>query len=86
MLEQERKYFDRKRREFVSQHLGKFVLIKGNKLVGSFNTVEEALAEGARQFGLEPFLVRQISKNGEHDLNIPALTLGILNAHSTRSV
>ena len=86
MLERERKYFERKRAELAERHLGKFVLIRESKLLGVFNTVEEAMAEGARRFGLEPFLVRQIVENAESEIHIPALTLGILSADSTRSV
>ena len=86
MLEKERKYFDRKKAEFIAEYLGKFVLIKENKLIGVFNTVEDALSDGARRFGLSPFLVRQVSNSVETEINIPALSLGILNANSTRPI
>ncbi len=86
MLDKERKFYDEKHDELVSQHLGQFVLIKEEKLVGVYNKIEEALAEGARRFGMQPFLVRQISKVSETEINIPALTLGILRADSPRSV
>lgn len=86
MLEKERKFFDRKKAELIAEHLGKFVLVKENKLVGVFNTIEEAMSEGARQFGLSTFLVRQVSNSVENEINIPALSLGILNANSTRSI
>ena len=39
---------------------GRFALIHRDDLVGVFGTYEDALAEGYRQFKLEPFLVRQI--------------------------
>ncbi|HBR58317.1 MAG TPA: hypothetical protein DEA22_12765 [Blastocatellia bacterium] len=84
MLDRERKLFEKKKSELTAKHLGKFVLIKGDKLIGLFNTVEEALSEGARQFGLVPFLVRQVSMEGEGDISIPALSLGLLRANSTR--
>ncbi len=86
MLEKERKFYDRKRAELVSQHLGQFVLIKEEELVGVYNKIEEALAEGARRFGLQPFLVRQISETSEEEINIPALALGILRADSPHSI
>lgn len=86
MLEKERKFYDEKRAELVSQHLGKFVLIKAEELVGVYNKIEEALSEGARRFGMQPFLVRQISETSETEINIPALTLGILRADSTHSI
>lgn len=86
MLEKERKFYDRKRAELVSQHLGQFVVIKEEELVGVYNRIEEALAEGARRFGLQPFLVRQISETSEEEINIPALALGILRADSPHSI
>jgi hypothetical protein len=86
MLEKERQYFSDHFQELVDQHLGKFVLIKDDHLIGAFNTIEEALTEGARQFALEPFLVRQVTTVGEKEINIPALTLGILRADSSRPI
>ena len=86
MLEKERKFYDEKLDELVSQHVGQFVLIKEEELIGVYNKIEEALAEGARRFGMQPFLVRQISKTSETEVNIPALTIGILRADSPRSV
>jgi hypothetical protein len=86
MLESEQKYFDEHKDELVEKYLDRFVLIKGEELVGVFNTVEEAISEGARRFGLSSFMVRQVSKEAEAEVYIPALSLGLLNANSTRSI
>lgn len=85
MLEKERKYFEQNRKQWVARYPGKFVLIKGEELIGTFDKPEDALAEGARQFGLDSFLVRKIQEVDE-PIYIPALTLGILRADSTHSV
>ncbi|MCI0388245.1 MAG: hypothetical protein MOB07_05710 [Acidobacteria bacterium] len=45
--------------ELQSQE-GKFVLISGDDVVGTYDTYEDALKEGYEKFGLNPFLVRQI--------------------------
>jgi hypothetical protein len=84
MLEKEREYFSKHYAELLSRHLGKVVLVKGDELIGAFNTIEEALAEGARRFGLTPFLVREVTASEEKEVNIPALTLGLLRADSSR--
>jgi len=84
MLEQERKYFDENRAKWLAQYRGKFVLIKGTELIGTFDNLNEALAEGARRFGLESFLARQVGQD-EKEINIPALTLGLLRANPTHS-
>ena len=86
MLDKERQYFADHLAELLSQHLGQFVVVKDDELIGAFNTIEEALAEGARRFGLKPFLVRQVSAANEKEINIPALTLGLLRADSSRPV
>ena len=39
---------------------GKFVLIKGDRVVGTFGTYEDAVKAGYEEFKLEPFLVKQI--------------------------
>jgi hypothetical protein len=39
---------------------GKFVLIKGDDVIDTFTSYEDAIKEGYKQFKLEPFLVKQI--------------------------
>ncbi len=85
MLEKERKYFENNRAEWLAKHSDKFILVKGEELIGIFNTQQEALIEGARRFGTESFLVRQVEES-EQLYYIPALTLGILRADSTHTV
>jgi hypothetical protein len=86
MLEQERQYFSEHRAELHVQHLGQFVVIKADELIGAFNSIEESLAEGARRFGLTPFLVRQVGAIEAKEIDIPALKLGILRADSSHSI
>lgn len=85
MLENERKFFEQHRLEWMKDSPGKFVLVKNEELVGTFDTLQAALTEGARRFGTESFLVRQVEE-AEQLVYIPALTLGILRANSTHSV
>lgn len=86
MLEKERKYFSEHHADLLSRYPGKFALVKDDELIGTFNTIEEALAEGARRFGLQALLVRQIAATEEKEINIPALTIGILRADSSRPI
>lgn len=44
----------------LKQHEGKFVLIHGDQVVNTFASYEDAIKEGYKQFGLDPFLVKQI--------------------------
>ena len=85
MLEREIQYFEDHRGELLAKHRHQFVLIKGDQLIGAFQTNEEALSEGARLFGLDSYLVRQVEES-EEPVTIPALTLGILGANTPHPV
>ncbi len=82
MLDAEREFFEEHREELLRQFPGKFVVIKERRLLGSYETIQNALAAGAREFGVTSFLVRRTDEAPE-DVSIPALTLGILRADSS---
>jgi len=44
----------------LKAHEGKYVLIHGADVVDVFASYEDALKEGYKHFGLEPFMVKQI--------------------------
>jgi hypothetical protein len=79
VLEEERRFYDEHLAEWLERYAERFVVVKGRELVAVTNTVDEALAEGARRFGLSPFLVRRVQSQPEI-VTIPALTLGLLHA------
>lgn len=54
--------FDAHRRELVRDAPGKFVLIYLDRIVGVFDTDDEALAQGYERFGNVPFLVKEIAE------------------------
>ena len=58
-LERELATYRNKLPELV-QHEGKYALIHGDRVVDTFVSYQDALRQGYRQFGLEPFLVKQI--------------------------
>jgi hypothetical protein len=80
MLDVERKYFADNLPSLLSQYGGRFIVIKDQTVVGAFGTIDEALREGARRFGLQSFLTRLVSET-PHEISIPALTLGVLYAN-----
>ena len=79
-LQEELDHYARNEEDLKRSAPGKFVLIKHNEIIGTFDTQDAALTEGTRRFGLEPYLVRQIGVPTEK-LQIPALVLGLINAH-----
>lgn len=58
-LEQELATYRAKLSELLP-HEGKYVLIHGPDVIGTFATYEDALRQGYREFGLEPFMVKQV--------------------------
>ena len=59
-LEKELETYAARRSELLARARGKFVLIKGERVVDLFDTEDEALARGYHEFVPEAFLVRQI--------------------------
>lgn len=56
---------------------GKFVLIKGADVVGTFEAYADAIQAGYAKFGIEPFLVKKIAADEQiayfsRDLRAPA--------------
>ena len=82
MLEQERQFYTANLNDWLSRYPGKFVVITGQDLIGFYDTMEDALTEGARRVGLQPFLVRRVERKPD-EISVPALTLGILSGDTT---
>jgi hypothetical protein len=75
-LENELAYFEENRAKLVAQHLGKYVVIKGDKLVGAFDTPQAAYEAAVLEFGAESFLMRQVLPN-DAPAQAPALYTGL---------
>ena len=79
MLDTERQYFAQNLPSLLQQYRGRFVVIRDEVVVGAFDTMDEALREGARRFGLQSFLARRVEESLP-EMSFPALTLGLLHA------
>jgi hypothetical protein len=62
LLDQELKTYAQRRDQLLGSAEGKFVLIKGDQVVGIFDSKMDAVAQGSRLFGNVPFLVKQVVK------------------------
>ena len=60
MLEQENKFFEDNLSEFLETKKGKYVLVFGTELIGTFESQIDALSEGYEKFKEKPFFVRQV--------------------------
>jgi hypothetical protein len=82
MLDQELGAFEAHKEQWRKDHPGKFIVVKGDALLGAFSTHDEALAAGVRAYGLQGFLVRNVEEDTK-EVSVPAYTLGLLGGRNT---
>lgn len=78
-LENELVTYQRLKPELLANHLGKFVVIKQDEFLGTFDTAENAYNAGVKKYGRQVFLVRRVSAKEETYEN-QALSLGLIHA------
>jgi len=81
VLERERAFYNAHQAARAALHPGRFVVVKGEELIGTYETMDLAVAAGASRFGLDTFLVRKVGEAGQ-EVHVPALALGLLFAPS----
>jgi hypothetical protein len=60
-LRQELQTYERHRERLLGEAQGKYVLIRDDQIVSTYDTERDAIKEGYRQFGNVPFLVKRIT-------------------------
>ena len=64
--------YESMRSELETDHLGKWVIVHDEELVGIFDTFEDAASRAVEQFGRGPYLIREI---GAPPVTLPASVL-----------
>jgi hypothetical protein len=62
VLSKELKTYEANLENLLGSHEGKFVLIYGDKVLGTFDSQMDAITWGYRELGNVPFLVKQVVK------------------------
>jgi len=62
VLSKELKTYQANLENLLGSHDGKFVLIHGEKILGTFDSQMDAITRGYRELGNVPFLVKQVLK------------------------
>ena len=62
LLDAELQTYEKNRESLLGSADGKFVLIKGEEVIGVFESEMDAINQGYRQLGHVPFLVKQVLK------------------------
>lgn len=76
ILATELEFYEEHRESLASAHPGRFLLIHGRALHGSYDTLDAALAAGFSKFGSQPFLAREAGTDAI-EFSAPALMLGV---------
>ena len=76
LLDSELQTYEINRESLLSSSEGKFVLIKGDRIIGLYDSKMDAITQGYRQFGNVPFLVKQVQKI-ETPQNLVSNLLGV---------
>ena len=65
MLEKEFKYYIENQKELVQKYEGKYIVIRGEKVVGSYNTEAEAYGKSIKKYELGTFMIQLCSPGKE---------------------
>ena len=76
MFEKELEYYKAHSDELLKHYENQFVVIKDDKLLGSYTTDREAYEAALKEYGNVPFLIRRVTKE-EEIVRFPALALGL---------
>lgn len=80
VLINEYKYYQSIKSRLLKESEGKYALIKGNELLGLFDTDIDAYQVGVSKFGNDPFLIIKVSSE-EEKYWMPTLELGLLDVN-----
>jgi hypothetical protein len=78
-LTKELDFFKRNKDKWLKIYRDKYVLVKGEELVGTFDNTDDAYQAAVQKFGNTPVLIKQVTTE-EKTEEIPALALGIIRA------
>jgi hypothetical protein len=70
ILEKEINTFEKIKPQLLKHHMGKFVVIHDDQLVGAYDNFNKAAEEALQKFGKGPYLIRQVVDNDS--IKIPA--------------
>jgi hypothetical protein len=60
ILATEMRTYQARQADLEKAYFGKFVVIKGEELIGAWDTLNAAADEAIRRFGRGPYLIRQV--------------------------
>jgi hypothetical protein len=80
-LSEELSFYSDIKEKLLEESRGKYVLIKGKRVAGIFDSEKSAYEKGLEKFGDIPFLIKKVADESCVE-SIPALTLGVFYVDS----
>ena len=77
LLSKEPAFFKNNLQDLADEYPGRYLLIKGEDVVGAFETHDLGVDAGIKLFGRGPFLVRSVTEPDPEPLTIPAMEVGV---------
>ena len=77
VLKKELEVYERMRKELLEKYRGKVVAIKDGKLIGVYDSEEEAFKDVLEKYGFVPVLIKRVTDK-EKPEEIPSYTYGLL--------
>lgn len=77
VLEKELKAYEKMKEELLRKYQGKVVAIKDGKLLGVYDSEEDAFKDVLEKYGLVPVLIKRVVER-EKPEEIPSYTYGLL--------
>ena len=69
MLETELSYYANHRKRLIKKHYNKFIVIKGRKVIASYDTHAIAYAESIKTMSIGTFLIQHCAPHYSHSLH-----------------
>jgi len=85
VLKKELETYKRMRKELLEKYRDKVVVIKDEKLIGVYDSEDEAFKSVVEKYGFVPVLIKRVSEK-ERPEEIPSYTYGLLNIVITEQV
>ena len=63
-------YYVNNHNEIVKKYLNKFIVIKDEKILDSYDTFEEAFKKSSEKYELGTFIIQKCTKNIEEDTRV----------------
>lgn len=70
-------YYNQHKAELLDQHKNKYIVIKGNEVLGAYGSEQEAYRAGVEKIGNKPFLIKLVTDIADSPTQAPNHWVGM---------